>query len=69
MGEGGLGEGAREIPYARAGRQCDEDAEDPVKNPKLNPKLNQGGNVMKTSFPIQCCQARTILEVASCQVN
>jgi len=29
--------------------------------------LLQGGNVMKTSFPIQCCQPRTILEVASCQ--
>jgi len=29
-------------------------------------KLLQGGNVMKTSFPIQCCQPRTILEVASC---
>jgi len=28
--------------------------------------LLQGGNVMKTSFPIQCCQPCTILEVASC---
>lgn len=31
--------------------------------------LLQGGNVMKTSFPIQCCQPRTILEVASCQAQ
>lgn len=31
--------------------------------------LLQGGNVMKTSFPIQCCQPRTILEIASCQAQ
>jgi hypothetical protein len=31
--------------------------------------LLQGGNVMKTSFPIQCCQPRSILEVTSCQAQ
>ena len=31
--------------------------------------LLQGGNVMKTSFPIQCCQPGTILEVACKQAG